>query len=93
MFEFKITPEHGDSFEVTATSRDVLVWEKTTKGRTMKSLRDDLAINDLYKIAHLASKRQQLFTGTLQEFEETCDLDFEEEEEPDPTQSGASTEA
>jgi hypothetical protein len=44
---------------------------------------------DMYKLAHLASKRQQLFNGTLDEFASSCDIDFEEEEEPDPTQPEA----
>ncbi|PRX48684.1 hypothetical protein B0I33_104502 [Prauserella shujinwangii] len=88
MIEFKVRPEGGELFEVTATTRDILSWEKVTKGASLKQLMENLHTADLYKVAHFAAKRQQLFTGSLQEFEETCDLEFEiEEEGQDPTPS------
>lgn len=91
MIEFSVNPENGDAYEVTATSRDVLLWEKTTKGRSVKTLMDDVSLVDMYKIAYLASQRQGLFHGTIKEFEDSVDLDFEETDQPDPTQPGAST--
>ncbi|TKG58050.1 hypothetical protein [Prauserella endophytica] len=87
MIDFKIRPDGGEPFEVTATTRDILNWEKVTKGASLKQLMEDLHAGDLYKVAHFASKRTQQFTGTLQEFEQSCDLEFEIEEEKDPTQS------
>ena len=86
MFDFKLTPEGGDTFEVTAGSRDVLQWEKTTKGASFGSIANGLKITDLYKIAWIAAKRQDHFTGTLAEFEASVELEFDEQDEPDPTQ-------
>lgn len=85
MIEFKIKPDGGEPFAVTATTRDILNWEKVTKGASLKQLMDNLHTADLYKVAHFAARRTQQFTGTLQEFEQSCDLDFEIEEEQDPT--------
>jgi hypothetical protein len=88
VIDFKIVPDGGEPYEVTATTRDILNWEKVTKGASLKQLMEELHAADLYKVAHFASKRTQLFTGTLQEFEATCDLEFElDTEELDPTQS------
>lgn len=77
MIDFKIVMDSGDEFEVTASGRDVLNWEKTTKGASMKALMDELKMTDLYKVAFFASKRTGNFTGTLQEFEAQADLVFE----------------
>ncbi|MFI6160393.1 hypothetical protein ACIA59_10635 [Micromonospora haikouensis] len=85
MFDFKIKPDEGDEFELTAGSRDVLVWEKTTKGATFGSIAQGLRITDMYKIAWISAKRQNMFDGTLAEFESSVELEFEENEEPDPT--------
>ncbi len=86
MFDFKVTPDGGEQFELTAGSRDVLQWEKTTKGASFGSIAEGLRITDLYKIAWISAKRQNLFDGTLAEFEGGVGLEFEENEEPDPTQ-------
>jgi hypothetical protein len=51
---------------------------------------------DLYGLAHVAARRQSMFSGTLQEMETTCDLtplstneDEEEDDEVDPTRPAA----
>jgi hypothetical protein len=92
MISFKVTPENGEPYRVTATARDVLTWEKTSKGKSFTALMSDPHLADLYRIAHLASWRQQLFTGSLPDFESTCEIDMEDDEEPDPTQSAPSAE-
>ena len=90
MFDFKVVPDNGESYEVTAGSRDVLVWEKTSKGKNLLTFRDSLAMNDLYRLAHIASRRTGQFHGDFKEFEETVELDLvDEEDEPDPTQPAA----
>lgn len=93
MIRFKVTPVDGsDPYEIVATSRDVLLWEKTTKGKAFQELMERLAMVDMYKIAHFAAKREGRFTGPLSEWEESVDLVPEVEVEeggPDPTQSGA----
>lgn len=91
MITFKLKPDSGDEFEVEATTRDVLMWEKTTKGASFGQFADEasLKLADLYKVAWLASKRQSLITADmpLKEFEDSHDLDFDMGEEPDPTRS------
>ena len=84
--DFTVKPDGGEQYSVKATSRDVVVFEKVSKGRTLVNLLEERAFTDLYRLAHIASKRQGMFTGTLQEFEETVDLDFDlEDDDTDPT--------
>lgn len=85
MFTFTVKPDGGDPFEVTAGTRDVLKWERTTKGASLGQLKEGVTLGALYRIAHIAAVRQRLFAGTLVEFEETCELEFDEDDEPDPT--------
>lgn len=94
MIEFKVEPEGGESYDLKAGTRDALVWERTSKGnRSFTDLMTSMNMVDLYHLAHIAAKRQGLFTGSLRDFEETCDLHFETEaSEPDPTPPAASTE-
>lgn len=84
---WKVAPEGGEPFTVVADSRDMLVWEKTNKaGRTAVDLVDGATLGDQYAIAYTASKRQGLFAGTRQEFDDACAIDAAEDEpEPDPT--------
>jgi hypothetical protein len=85
MIDFTIRPDNAEPYTVNATARDLRLWEKAGPGRSMSKLLGDISITSLYELAHIASRRQQLFTGTLAEFEETCELEFEETEAPDPT--------
>jgi hypothetical protein len=89
MIRFKVMPDGAESFEVTATTRDIAKWEKTTKGATFARFQDERKITDLYKIAFHAVIRQSLYTGTLADFEDGVDLDILSEDEPDPTRSAA----
>ena len=86
MITFKVTPDAGEPYEVTATSRDAYVWEKTGRGKTVKTALESGSIVDLTEIAYYACRRQGHFTGSLKEFAETHDIDAAEEDEPDPTQ-------
>lgn len=86
MINFKIVPDDGDSWEVTATSRDVLVFERVTKGRTFNALADDLHMADIFRLAYLASKRQGMYNGTEKEFEQTHEVEtVPDSGEVDPT--------
>lgn len=90
MFLFKLTPDGGDTFEVRATTRDVLMWEKTAKGRSLSALMNELRVADMYEIAYVSAKRQGLWDDNRAEFESRVDLDFEEEKgSADPTTPGA----
>jgi len=87
MFDFKVTPDGLDPYDVTAGSRDVLKWERTTKGKTVGSLSDaaTLRMEDLFKLAWIASARQGIYTGSLADFESGVDVEMKDDEEPDPT--------
>lgn len=91
MITVKVVPDAGEAYELTCTSRDVLNWEKTSKGTTFNQLMDDLAMVHMYRIAHLAAKRQQMFTGTLDEFEKTVELELvgDESGDSDDDEDGA----
>lgn len=89
MITFTVRPDGGEPYELTAGSRDVLQWERTTKGKSAATLGD---MADMYKVAWLAAKRQGLYDGSLQDFETTVDLETEGDEDgsdegPDPTRS------
>lgn len=93
MFTFTVTPDGAEPYTLTAGTRDVLAWEKVSRGKTINALMQDLAMTDLYRIAHLAATRQQLFTGPLAEFESTCELELDGDadgEAVDPTRPAAS---
>lgn len=85
MFTFTVTPDDGEPYKLVAKHRDVLKWERAGKG-TLNGFRENPSLMAISEIAHIAARRQQMFTGTLQEFEDSVDLDFEGDEEPDPTQ-------
>jgi hypothetical protein len=92
LFDFKLTIDGQDEpVELTATSRDVLMWEKTTKGASFAKLEQDLRMGDLYGVAYRAAARKAVFTGTLEDFCLKVDLEFEDtpagsDGDADPTQ-------
>jgi len=86
MFLFKITPDDGDAYELKTDSRDVLMWEKTTKGAAVSNIAKEQRFVDMYKIAYFAARRTGAFTGSQEDFERVHILDLvDEEAEPDPT--------
>ena len=85
MFTFTVNTDDGETFEAKATSRDVVMWEKTGKGRSLGRLAESPTMGDLYSLAHVACRRLGKFTGDLAAFEETVDLEFEEDGAADPT--------
>ena len=91
MFDFKVTPDNGEPFEVTATGRDVMAWERKGKDRSVARLTKDMRMTDLFALAHTAAVRQGLYTGDLRDFEESVEVDVadNDEEAEDPTRPGA----
>jgi hypothetical protein len=93
MIKAKVTPDDGDPYIVKACSRDVATWERTNKGASLHQLQSEVRMTDVYKIVHIALTRQQLFTGTLKEFQDTVDLtilDADDEDDAEvPTPSAA----
>lgn len=94
MITFTLLPDGADEFKVTATSRDVYMWEKVYRGKSLGQLKANLLMTDLYALAHLACKRQRQYEGTFDEFESTHDLDFktddQDQNEAGPTPPAAS---
>lgn len=88
MFNFKVSPDGKEPYEVTATARDVAKWERTNKGAALAQLGGDgTRMTDFYKIAYHASVRHGQFTGTVTEFEDNCDIEaYEVEGSANPTQ-------
>lgn len=84
MFNFVVKPDVGEPYKLEATSRDVFLWEKTTKSN-MAQLQNGMSMMAMYTIAHFAAKRHHMFTGTLNEFVDSNDLDFEAAPDADPT--------
>jgi hypothetical protein len=91
VLNLKIMPDGAEPYEVTATTRDIAKWEKTTKGATFAAFQAEQKITDLYRIAFHAAVRRGLYTGTLADFEDGVDLDIldDDQDEPDPTRSAA----
>lgn len=92
MFTFYVTPDSGETYRVVAASRDVLTWEKGLKGRSFGDLANSPSMSGMYGLAYAASRRQGLYGGSLQDFEQSVDLALVADEEagqPDPTPPGA----
>lgn len=91
MIEVRIVPDEGDPYDLTVTSRDVMAWERTTKGMTFAKFQEQFSMTHLYNLAYRAAMRTRKFTGTLDDFESTVDIDLLEgdSDETDPTSRGA----
>jgi hypothetical protein len=91
-----VRPDDGEPYVVTVHARDVLVWEKTSKGnKTFIGFMANMNMTDLYQLARIAAWRQGFTTENPKDFEEHNDVVFTEEEqepEPDPTLPGPSPE-
>lgn len=94
MFTFKVLPDDGEPFDVVARSRDISLWERTHKGRTLKGLEASFSMAMMEELAVVAARRQNLYTGNLVEFRDTCDFEVEQDEAEegdeglDPTRPG-----
>lgn len=96
MIAYVLKGADGGELKFTAVGRDVFMWEKAYKGKSLGQLKDNFHMWDLYAIAHQAAKRLGHFDGGLDAFVDAYpDLDWEEMAKqpiamPDPTQSAAS---
>jgi hypothetical protein len=90
MFTFTVHPDGAEPYEATATARDIVMWEKVAKGRSLGKLGDNPSMSDLYSLAHVASRRLGLYAGSLADFETGVDLEFQSaaDEAADPTRPG-----
>lgn len=92
MMDLLIKPDDEEEYPLTITSRDILAWERVTKGMTFAKLQQDMNMGHIYNLAHRAATRRRLYSGSLEEFEAVTDIDIVADQEPvDPTNQGAST--
>lgn len=91
MFRLKVTPDEGDPYELTATTRDIAKWERINRGASLAGLQSNMHASDLYEIAFHSATRQGLYEGTMVAFRDGADLDVldDEDGEPDPTKTAA----
>jgi hypothetical protein len=74
MFSVKVSPDDAESYVLEIKPRDVLVWEKGGKGRSLKSLEDG-SLGDIYELAHASATRQGKTTLTLPAFKLVADVE------------------
>lgn len=82
MFELRITPdETGEAFDVNAGMRDVVIWERTHRGRSLAQIGDgNLTATMVFELAFSACRRQQRIPRELTEeqFFESYEVEVEE---------------
>ncbi|MGH3099021.1 MAG: hypothetical protein ACRDMV_23790 [Streptosporangiales bacterium] len=94
--------ESGGQWRVSIDMGDAYTWERTNKrGRILADL-DRPGAQDVYELAHVASRRLGLYSGSLQEFagahlvdmaDDKDDQGEGESDEPDPTRTDRSPES
>ena len=95
MFDFKIIPDGGEPFEVSAKSRDIVQWERRFRSN-LGRLQQTMSMSGLTELAFVAAQRQGLFQGDYKSFEDSVDLDLlgddedESESEAGPTRTDRS---
>jgi len=86
VLRFKVTPDEGEPYELTAGSRDVYAWEKTGRDRSITQFADGVSVVAGYEVAHLAAVRQGRYVGALADFVAGHELEVLAAERADPTQ-------
>ena len=85
MFNFRVTPDSGQPFGLTAGMRDVRWWEKTHRGRSMGMLQSAAGVSAgvLFEIAYSAARRQGLVPDTMtgDAFADAFEIDVETADE------------
>jgi hypothetical protein len=85
MFDFKITPvgEDQEPFTVSCTSRDIYVWEKSGRGRTVAHFSTGGSMEAFYQLAYITCRRTKKFEGTQAEFVDQVDLELDGDDKDD----------
>lgn len=96
MFTFEIHQDGvADPYTVTAKSRDVVIWEKTGRGRYLGMIQERPSMTALAELAYVAARRMGRFTGTEADFQAQCDVEPVDDEDTqaaaDPTPPAPST--
>lgn len=99
-YHFHLRPvddEDADPVEVIAKLRDVSLWERTIRGRSLGAIERDGQLNQLEEICHFAAKRMGIVDCNLAQFRERYDIEpiappqptgEEGDGDEDPTRSG-----
>lgn len=101
MVNMSVTLEDGSEHELVAGPRDLLTWERTSKGKKLGELLpisdngEDmdlrrLSLVEMYRLAHITARREGIFSGDLDSFEQTAVVVLTGGGSPDPTQPGRS---
>ena len=64
----------GEQHDIVVRSRQVVVWEQVSRGNTLTRLNDAPNVADFYFLAHLVEVKEGRFTGSLQEFMSSVDV-------------------
>lgn len=94
----------GAEYDIRTNAYDLLVWEKTGRGKKLGDLlpfeqsedggaRVDLtkfSLVELYRFAHIAARRLELPVGSLEEFEQTAEVSITGADDTDPTRPARS---
>lgn len=83
MFNLRITPDGGETVDVSAGMRDVVMWEKTHRGRSLAELgAGGLTAGMVYELTYAACRRQQLIPRELTEaqFNESYEIEVEDDD-------------
>jgi hypothetical protein len=87
LITLKVVPDNGETYTVTATSRDIVTWERTHKGAKFANL-ESATMADLYALAYFAAVRKGLFSGAEKEFSDSVDIEPVADEDSTPTKRG-----
>jgi hypothetical protein len=90
MFTFTVEPDNGDPYEVTAKSRDLVRWEKLGGGRSLGKFEHNASMAWITEIAHVASVRQGLYSGSRDSFLTEVDVALHQQKKPAPDGEGES---
>lgn len=60
MLTLMIKPDGEEPYQITADSRDVLLWERIGPRNNLRRLIESPVMSDHYSLAHIAIKRQRL---------------------------------
>lgn len=82
MFAVTLIDDDGKRVEVSISTRDILKYERAG-GDLSKITKESPLVEQLsetYKLAHMAAVRTRLFSDSLAKFEETYDLELEDDD-------------
>lgn len=76
MLTLKVIPDDGDPYKLVAGSRQIMLWESTGRNNTLARLNDNPSMADFYFIGHLAAVKAGKFTGSLEQFKDSVDIEM-----------------